>query len=115
MGLLCTQQALYVYNHVNDDSWHLSSTFSDLRTINLRINPLNSAHNEGIIYRWGNRHREVKLFAPVYTAGERQSWDPNQDLRSQATWAIKWVLGSQPPRAQAQDDSLLLTYPLGSQ
>ena len=41
MGLLCTQQALYVYNHVNYDSWHLSSTFSDLRTINLGINPLN--------------------------------------------------------------------------
>lgn len=59
MGLLCTQQALYVHNHVNDDSWHLSSTFSDLRTINLRINPLDSAHSEDIIYRWGSRHREV--------------------------------------------------------
>lgn len=118
MGLLRTQQAHYVQNHVDDDSWHLSSIFSDLRTINLRINRLNSAHSEDIIYRWGSRHREVKLFAQVHTAGERQSWDPNpdrSDLRSQETRAIKCVLGSQPPRAQVQDDSLLLTCPLGSQ
>lgn len=46
MGLSCTQQAHCVQNHVDDDNWHLSSIFSDLRTINLRINRLNSAHSE---------------------------------------------------------------------